>query len=66
MEKRRGRQKKRWEDNIKVWRGMDFAGRPKAALLFRFLMVVLLSIYLLSSGIVTPCKAAHFALCRSL
>ena len=24
-EKKRGRQKKRWEDNIKEWTGMDFA-----------------------------------------
>ena len=28
---RRGRQKKRWEDNIKEWTGMDFASSAKAA-----------------------------------
>ena len=27
----RGRQKKRWEDNIKEWTGMDFAGSTWAA-----------------------------------
>ena len=26
-----GRQKKRWEDNIKEWRGMDFASSTRAA-----------------------------------
>ena len=26
-----GRQKKRWEDNIKEWTGMDFASSTKAA-----------------------------------
>ena len=41
-------------------------GRPKAALLFWFLMVVLLSICLLSASIVATCIAAHFALCRAL
>ena len=31
MEKRRrGRQKKRWEDNIKEWTGMDFASSTRA------------------------------------
>ena len=29
--KRRGRQKKRWEDNIKGWTGMDFASSTRAA-----------------------------------
>ena len=29
--KRRGRQKKRWEDNIKEWTGMDFASSTRAA-----------------------------------
>ncbi|MEW8548558.1 MAG: hypothetical protein AB2693_34080, partial [Candidatus Thiodiazotropha sp.] len=29
--RRRGRQKKRWEDNIKEWTGMDFASSTKAA-----------------------------------
>ena len=42
------------------------AGRPKAALLFWFLMVVLLSVCLLSASIVATCIAAHFALCRAL
>ena len=30
-QRKRGRQKKRWEDNIKEWTGMDFASstRPK-------------------------------------
>ena len=27
----RGRQKKRWEDNIKEWTGMDFASSTRAA-----------------------------------
>ena len=26
-----GRQEKRWEDNIKVWTGMDFARSTRAA-----------------------------------
>ena len=39
---------------------------PKAALLFWFLMVVLLFICLLSASIVATCIAAHFALCRAL
>ena len=26
-----GRQKKRWEDNIKEWTGMDFASSTRAA-----------------------------------
>ena len=30
-EKKRGRQKKRWEDNIKGWTGMDFASSARAA-----------------------------------
>ena len=29
--RRRGRHKKRWEDNIKEWTGMDFASSNKAA-----------------------------------
>ena len=29
--RRKGRQKKRWEDNIKQWAGLDFAGSTKAA-----------------------------------
>ena len=29
--KKRGRQKKRWEDNIKEWIGMDFASSTTAA-----------------------------------
>ena len=29
--KKRGRQKKRWEDNIKEWTGMDFASSTSAA-----------------------------------
>ena len=29
--KRRGRQKKRWENNIKEWTGMDFANSARAA-----------------------------------
>ena len=29
--KRRGRQNKRWEDNIKEWSGMDFAISTRAA-----------------------------------
>ena len=28
--RRRGKQKKRWEDNIKEWTGMDFASSAKA------------------------------------
>ena len=28
---RKGRQKKRWEDNIKEWTGMDFASSIRAA-----------------------------------
>ena len=30
-QKKRGRQKKRWEDNIKEWTGMDFASSTRAA-----------------------------------
>ena len=29
--RRKGRQKKRWEDNIKDWIGMDFSGSARAA-----------------------------------
>ena len=29
--RRKGRQKKRWEDNIKEWTGMDFASSARAA-----------------------------------
>ena len=29
---RKGRQKKRWEDNIKEWTEMDFAGSTRTAL----------------------------------
>ena len=29
--RKRGRQKKRWEDNIKEWTGMDFASSSRAA-----------------------------------
>ena len=36
--RRRGRQKKRWEDDIKEWTGMGF-GRSKAVLLLWFLTV---------------------------
>ena len=31
MERRRGRQKKRWGDNIKEWKGMDFVRSARAA-----------------------------------
>ena len=30
-ERDRGRQKKRWEDNIKEWTGMDFASSTRVA-----------------------------------
>ena len=30
MKKKRDRQKKRWEDNIKEWTGMDFASSTRA------------------------------------
>ena len=30
-ERNRGSQKKRWEDNIKEWSGVDFAGSTRAA-----------------------------------
>ena len=30
-QRKRGRQKKRWEDNIKGWTGMDFANSTRAA-----------------------------------
>ena len=39
---------------------------PKAALLFRFLKVALLSICLWYASIVATCIAAHFALCCAL
>ena len=42
------------------------AGRPKAALLVRFLIVVLLSMCLLSASILATCVAAHFAPCCAL
>ena len=29
--RKRGRRKKRWEDNIKEWTGMDFASSTRAA-----------------------------------
>ena len=29
--RKRGRQKKRWEDNIKEWTGMDFASSTRTA-----------------------------------
>ena len=29
--RKRGRQKKRWEENIKEWTGMDFASSTRAA-----------------------------------
>ena len=29
--RRRGRQKKRWEDNVKEWTGMDFASSTSVA-----------------------------------
>ena len=29
--RRKGRQKKRWEDNIKEWTGVDFASSTRAA-----------------------------------
>ena len=48
-------------------RELNIAGRPKAALLFWFLKVVLLSICLWSASIVATFIAAHFAaLCRAL
>ena len=31
MNGRRNRQKKRWEDNMKEWTGMDFASSTRAA-----------------------------------
>ena len=30
-QRRKGRKKKRWEDNIKEWTGMDFASSTRAA-----------------------------------
>ena len=42
------------------------AGRPKAALLFWFFMVVLLSICLWYVSIVATCIAVHFAVCHAL
>ena len=41
------------------------AGSPKAALLFWFFMVVLLSICLWYVSIVATCTAAHLALCHA-
>ena len=41
-------------------------GRPKAALLFWFFIVVLLSVCLWSASTVATCIAAHFALCDAL
>ena len=50
-----------------VGRASNFiAGRPKAALLFWFFMVVLLSICLWYDSIVTTCIAVHFAVCHAL
>ena len=40
------------------------ASRPETALLFRFFMVVLLSICLCYASIVAICIAAHFAVCH--
>ena len=57
--RKRGRQKNRWEDNIKEWSGM-------AALLFWFFMVVLLSICLWYVMIVATCIAVHVAFCHAL
>ena len=42
------------------------AGRPKAALLFWFFMVVLLSICLWYVSIVATCVAVHFAVSHAL
>ena len=42
------------------------AGRPKAALLFWFFMVVLLSICVWYVCIVATCIAVHFAVCHAL
>ena len=42
------------------------AGRPKAALLFWFFMVVLLSICLWYVRIVATCIAVHFAVCHAV
>ena len=44
----------------------SIAGRPKAALLFWFFMVVLLSICLWYVSIVVTCIAVHFAVCHDL
>ena len=30
-QRKRGRQKKRWEDNVKEWTGMNFASSTRAA-----------------------------------
>ena len=57
--RKKGRQKNRWEDNIKEWSGM-------AALLFWFFMVVLSSICLWYVSIVATCIAVHFAVCHAL
>ena len=50
--------------NCKKKKNGFIAGRPKAALLFWFLIVVLLTICLWSASIVATCIAANFALCR--
>ena len=42
------------------------AGRPKAALLFWFFMVVLLSLCLWYVSTVATCIAVHFAVCHAL
>ena len=47
------------------WACNFIAGRPKAALLFRFLKNSSF-ICLWSASIVATCIAAHFALCRAL
>ena len=44
----------------------SIAGRPKAALLFWFFMVVLVFLCLWYASIVATCIAAHFALCHAL
>ena len=42
------------------------AGRPKAALLFWFFMVALLSVCFWFVSIVATCIAVHFAVCHAL
>ena len=46
--------------------GNSIAGRPKAALLFWFFMIVLLSICLWYVSIVATFIAVHFAVCHAL